>query len=128
MAKDRRVKGCPNETCSMHNEKKKQPAENEYCPKCGSRLIFVCEKCFAEIEDIDYSHKKCKRCEVEAIEKKEKTKDAVKNAAGKVGAAGVAVVGAAAVGIQKEGVKQAAAAGSKVVKEAIKVIPKVIHK
>ena len=112
----------------MHNEKKKQPAENEYCPKCGSRLIFVCEKCFAEIEDIDYSHRKCKRCEAEAAEKKEKVKDAVKNAAGKAGAAGVAVVGAAAAGIQKEGVKQAAAAGSKVVKEAIKVIPKVIHK
>lgn len=128
MAKDRRVKGCPNETCPMHKEKKKQSAENEYCPKCGSRLIFVCEKCFAEIEDIDYSHRKCKRCEAEAAEKKEKAKDAVKNAAEKVGAAGVAVVGAAVAGIQKEGVKQAAAAGSKVVKEAIKVIPKVIHK
>ena len=128
MAKDRRAKGCPNESCPMHNEKKKQPAKNEYCPKCGSRLIFVCEKCFEEIEDIDYSHRKCKRCEAEAAEKKEKVKDAVKNAAGKAGAAGVAVVGSAAAGIQKEGVKQAAAAGSKVVKEAIKVIPKVIHK
>lgn len=128
MAKDRRVKDCPNETCPMNKEKKKQPADNEYCPKCGSRLIFVCEKCFAEIEDIDYSHKKCKRCEGEAVEKKEKAKDAVKNAAGKAGAAGVAVVGAVAAGIQKEGVKQAAAAGSKVVKEAVKVIPKVIHK
>ena len=128
MAKDRRAKGCPNETCPMHKEKKKQSAENEYCPKCGSRLIFVCEKCFAEIEDIDYSHRKCKRCEAEAAEKKEKTKDAVKNAAGKVSVAGVAVVGAAVAGIQKEGVKQAAAAGSKVVKEAIKVIPKAIRK
>ena len=128
MAKDRRAKGCPNETCPMHREKEKQSAENEYCSKCGSKLIFVCDKCFAEIEDIDYSHKKCKRCEAEAIEKKEKAKDAVKNAAGKVGAAGVAVVGAAAAGIQKEGVKQAATAGSKIVKEAIKVIPKVIRK
>lgn len=128
MAKNRRAKGCPNETCPMHKEKKKQSAEYEYCPKCGTRLIYVCEKCFAEIEDIDYSHKKCKRCEAEAAEKKEKAKDAVKNVAGKAGAAGVAVVGAAAAGIQKEGVKQAAAAGSKVVKEAIKVIPKVIHK
>lgn len=128
MAKDRRVKGCPNEACPMHNEKKKQPAENEYCPKCGSRLIFVCEKCFAEIEDIDYSHRKCKRCEAESLEKKEKAKDTVKNAAGKVGTAGVAVVGAAAAGIQKEGIKQAVAVGSKVVKEAIKAIPKVIHK
>lgn len=128
MAKDRRVKGCPNETCQMHRGKKKQSSENEFCPKCGSRLIFVCEKCFAEIEDIDYSHRKCKRCEAEAVEKREKAKDTVKKAAGKVGAAGVAVVGAAAAGIQKEGVKQAAAAGSKAVKEAIKVIPKVVRK
>lgn len=67
--------------------------------KCGSRLIFVCEKCFAEIEDIDHSHKKCKRCEAEATEKKEKAKDTVKNVA-----------------------------GSKGVKEAVKVIPKAIRK
>ena len=128
MAKDKRVKGCPNEACPMHNEKKKQPAENEYCPKCGSRLIFVCEKCFAEIEDIDYSHKKCRRCETETAEKKEKVKDTVKNAEGKVGAAGILVVGAAVKGMQKEGGRQAAAAGSKVVKKAIEVIPKVIRK
>ena len=128
MAKDRRAKGCPNETCPMHKGKKKQSSENGFCPKCGSRLIFVCEKCFAEIEDIDYSHRKCKRCEAEAVEKKEKAKDTVKEAAGKAGAAGVAVVGAAFAGIQKEGVKQAAAAGSKVVKEVIKVIPKVVRK
>lgn len=128
MAKDRRAKGCPNETCPMHKEKKKQPAENDYCPKCGSRLIFVCEKCFAQIEDIDYSHRKCKRCEAEAIERKEKAKETVKNAAGKVGAAGGVVVGAAVAGIQKEGSKQAAVAGSKIVKEAIKVIPKAIRK
>lgn len=128
MAKDRRAKGCPNETCPMHKEKKKQPAGNEYCPKCGSKLIYVCEKCFAEIEDIDYSHKKCKRCEAEAAERKEKAKNAVKNTAGKVGAVGIAVAGSAAAGIQKEGTKQAADVGSKIVKEAVKVIPKVIHK
>ncbi|MDD7719205.1 MAG: hypothetical protein PUJ11_06885 [Eubacteriaceae bacterium] len=52
----------------------------------------------------------------------------MKEAAGKAGAAGVSFVVAAFAGIQKEGVKQAAAAGSKAVKEAIKVIPKVIRK
>ena len=80
MAKDRRVKGCPNETCQMHKGKKKQSAENEFCPKCGSRLILVCEKCFAEIEDIDYSHRKCKRCEAEAVEKKEKANATIEGA------------------------------------------------
>lgn len=124
MAKDRRVKGCPNETCPMHKEKKRQSVENDYCPKCGSRLIFVCEKCFAEIEDIDYSHKKCKRCEAEAAEKKEKTKDTLKSAVGKFSTAGVVVVGAAVKGMQKESIKQVSAAGSKFVKETIKVIHK----
>ena len=128
MAKDRRAKGCPNETCPMHKGKKKQSAEYEYCPKCGTRLIYVCEKCFAEIEDIDYSHKKCKRCDAEAAEKKEKAKDVVKNTAGKVGAVGAVVASGVAAGMQKEGVKQAAAIGSNVVKEAVKVITKVIHK
>jgi DNA-directed RNA polymerase subunit RPC12/RpoP len=127
VVKDKRVKGCPNDLCSMHINRKKQPVDNNYCPKCASKLIFVCEKCFTEIEDIDYSYKKCKRCEAEVNEKKKKANDSVKNVAGKIATIGAAVVGVAAAGIQKEGVKQATNVGTKVVKKAVDVLPKVIR-
>ena len=128
MEKDKRTKGCPNESCAMHADKKKQSADNEYCPKCGSKLILVCEKCFTEIEDIDYNHKRCKRGEAEAIEKKEKAKETAKNIGGKVVAVGASIVSSAAAAMQTEAGKQAANAGKKVVKEAVKNAPKVLRK
>lgn len=128
MAKDKRVKGCPNEACEMHTKKKKQPAENDYCPKCGTKLIFVCEKCFCEIEDIDSKHKLCLRCEAEAAEKKEKMKDDVKNIGGKAAALGAAAAGAVVGGAKNEALKKATKLGVEVVKKAAEVAPKVIHK
>ena len=128
MSKDRRTKGCSNEKCVMHLDKKKLDADNEFCPKCGTRLIYVCAKCFTEIEDLGISHRKCKRCEAEVEERKEKVKDTAKKAVGKLGATGVAVGGAVVAGIQKEGVKQAATVGGKVVKKAVEIVPKVIKR
>ncbi len=128
MSKDRRVKGCPNEECVMHLDKKKMDSDNEFCPKCGTKLIYVCTRCFTEIENLGTKHRKCKRCEAEADAKKEKAKDLAKNAVAKVGAAGVAVGGAVVAGMQKEGVKQAASVGKEVVKKAVEVVPKVIKK
>lgn len=128
MSKDRRIKGCPNESCVMHSNKKKYEADNDYCPKCGTKLIYVCSKCFTEIEDIDENHRKCKRCEAEADVKKEKAKELGKNVAGKVVAAGATVGTAVVAAMQKEGVKQAKAVGTKAVKKAVEVVPKVIKK
>lgn len=128
MSKDRRSKGCPNEKCVMHIDKKTLNADNDFCPKCGTKLIYVCAKCFTEIEDIGETHRKCKRCEAEADAKKERAKETAKKAAGKVGAVGATVVGAVIAGAQKEGVKQAASAGAEVVKKAAEAVPKVIRK
>lgn len=126
MAKDKRIKGCSNENCEMHIDKKKMSVDDSFCPKCGSKLMYVCSKCFKEIEDNGPEHKLCLSCEAEAEAKKEKIKDTAKAAAGKVGAAGIAVGGAFVGGMQKQGVKQAAAVGSKVVKGIVEVVPKVI--
>lgn len=125
MLKDKRAKGCPNEKCSMHKEKKKQGAENEYCPKCGTRLIYVCSKCFTEIEDIGPSHKKCRRCEIEAAEKKKKALDNTKKAATKAGAVAVAIGGPIVANIAKGGKQEAVKTGSKIVKEVVNKIPKI---
>ena len=106
MSKDKRKKGCKNVECQMSIKKVKQTAENDFCPKCGTKLIFVCAKCFDEIEDRDIKHRICKKCEIEAEEKVAKRKQQAKKIAGK----GVAVVsGTIMVGVKaftSEGGKQ----------------------
>lgn len=93
MVVDKRVKGCPNENCSLHKEKLKQKPDMNYCPMCGEKLVFVCAKCFCEIENIDYDHRICALCEVKRSQKKGAVAGAAKDGAKAVGklALGVAV-------------------------------------
>lgn len=128
MSKDKRVKGCPNKKCSMHIEHKKQDSENIFCPKCGTELIYVCARCFSQIEDTNPSHRRCKRCEAEMAVKKEKALDMAKNASGKAIAAVGTVGSTLFAAMNKEAMKQAAKAGTKIVNEAGKRIPKVVKK
>ena len=90
----------------MSIKKVKQTAENDFCPKCGTKLIFVCAKCFDEIEDRDIKHRICKKCEIEAEEKAAKRKQQAKKIAGKGAKAlgAVAMIGISA--FSKEGTKQ----------------------
>ncbi len=113
MAIDKRKKGCPNESCERHQKKIMLKATEEYCPKCGTKLIYVCAKCFREIEDIDSKHRICSLCEAEGQEKKDA-------AAGKAKNAGKAVVGVVAPVI--------IAAGGKIVKDLQKDSTKKIVK
>lgn len=128
MSKDRRSKGCPNEKCAMHVDKKKLTSDNNFCPKCGAALIYVCSKCFTEIEDLGESHRICKLCAAEIEARKEKAKETVKNVAAKVGATGVAVVTTVVAAAEKEGLKRAADVGAEAVKKAAEVVPKIIKK
>ena len=103
--KDKRSKGCPNEACEMHRDRVKQSPEMNYCPKCGETLIFVCNKCFCEIEDISPDHKICASCEAIQAQKKneriEKMKKAGKTAGTGVIALGTAVIAKASPQLQK---------------------------
>ena len=129
MQKDKRKKGCPNEACELHKKQVKQGVEVDYCPKCGTKTIFVCEKCFCEIQDIDEKHIICDRCEAERKQKLEETKEKGKEIAAKGGKVIIGFVGPIIVGvgngIKKEGVKQAVKKGGEI---AIKVINKVAKK
>ena len=129
MQKDKRKKGCPNEACELHKKQVKQGVEVDYCPKCGTKTIFVCEKCFCEIQDIDEKHIICDRCEAERKQKLEETKEKGKAIAAKGGKVIIGFVGPIIVGvgngIKKEGVKQAVKKGGDI---AIKVINKVAKK
>ena len=70
MENDKRKKGCPSEFCEMHRKKVMQKSEIDYCPKCGTRMKYVCSRCFKEIEDIDKKHRICYLCEAELEEKR----------------------------------------------------------
>ena len=123
---DRRIKGCPNEACECHM-KRKYKVDDQYCTKCGAPLIFVCAKCFCEIEDLGHKHTICKACEAKAQERKEHIKDTVKTKGAK--AIGVATPIAVGIGntLLKDGQKCAVNKGSKVIKEvARKLITKKI--
>ena len=62
--KDKRVKGCIDESCQAHIEKRKYKAGEEYCSKCGKPLAFVCAECYKQIENV-YGHKFCMLCEAQ---------------------------------------------------------------
>ena len=125
MATDKRKKGCPNENCERHRNKIMLKATEEYCPKCGTKLIFVCAKCFREIEDIDSNHRICSLCEVERQEKKEAAAEKAKKAGKAVGGVVTSVIIAAGGKIVKDFqkdstkaiAKAAMAAGAKIFKK-----------
>ena len=81
MAKDKRVKGCPNENCERHEKKYKYKATDRYCTICGEPLILVCERCHCEIGDEGIDHKMCARCEAILADRKEQVVKNVKGVA-----------------------------------------------
>ena len=120
-----RVKGCPNVNCDNHMKKKKFSTSIKYCPKCGAETIYVCSKCYREIEDLGSSHRLCEYCEADRKAKLAKIGDAAKDATEKIVGVGVAAVGVAAAAAAKVGEKEI----GKVAADAAKaVVDKVIKK
>ena len=118
--KDKRAKGCPTENCVMHTEKVKQSADNDFCPKCGAKLVYVCKKCFRQIEDVDPKHQICELCEAKAEEKHREWKDKAKGIAAK-GIIPVAAIGAGIVNkVGKDFEKDVINKGAKVVEAMLK--------
>lgn len=86
---DTRKKKCPNEKCDFNLKDKVFSNNVNYCPNCGSKLIFVCKKCHKEIEDLGPEHALCNRCIADKTAKKQKVEDKVKNTTEKI--VGIAV-------------------------------------
>lgn len=124
MVKDHRKKGCPNEACERNKKKIKLSATEEFCPKCGSKLVYVCTKCFKEIEDIDTKHKVCRLCEAQAADKKQKVGDIAKKAGGGVVGIVAPVVIGVAQKVAKDEKKQFVDVGVKAVEGFVKAIRK----
>lgn len=62
MPKDKRVKGCPNIKCERNSEHYKYKAEDSFCTKCGSELVFMCPKCYGKLADLGPEHVVCDKC------------------------------------------------------------------
>ena len=120
MAKDNRKKGCPNIDCTYNKEKVFQKADINYCPKCGTPLVFVCTKCFCEIEDSGYEHKICAHCEAKADQNIDKIKDGLKKAGQVVGSAAVALGGAVAAKALPQAKKLVVDKGAKIALDVVK--------
>lgn len=63
--KDKRIKGCPDPGCERHVEHYKYKADDQFCTQCGARLVYVCAKCFEEIEDSEDQRRYCYNCKPE---------------------------------------------------------------
>lgn len=93
MAKDKRVKGCSDPSCQKAEKKVKFKAEENYCPICGSELVFVCSKCHGPLEDEGPNHRVCSGCEAVANDRKAKAIDGGKKVGGVIGSVALAVAG-----------------------------------
>ena len=60
--KDKRIKGCPDPGCARHNDHFKYKPADQFCTLCGSQLVYVCAKCFEEIEDTEDQRRYCENC------------------------------------------------------------------
>ena len=60
--KDKRIKGCPDPGCARHNEHYKYKPTDQFCTLCGSQLVYVCAKCFKELEDTEDRRRYCEDC------------------------------------------------------------------
>lgn len=125
---DMRKKGCPNTGCNMHQKKKKFDNKVQYCPECGSKTIYVCRRCFREIEDLGPDHRLCEYCVADSKAKLAKAGDAVKGAGGKVAGVALGAAGIAAAAAGKAGETELAKAAAKIGKEAVGAAVKVIKK
>lgn len=56
-------KGCLNDECIANEKKMRFKAENNYCPRCGQPLYYVCGRCGMKLAV--GSSKYCIRCENE---------------------------------------------------------------
>ena len=124
MPKDKRIKGCPNIKCERNSEHYKYKAEDRFCTKCGSELVFMCPKCYGKLADVNSKHKLCSKCEALIDDKKHnasKRREARRNT---VKGAAHAVVDGISDGANTVGrvVKKAAKQGKDLAVDAYKAV------
>lgn len=86
------VKGCGNPECEKNRKKVKFNKAEEYCPRCGKKLCYVCPDCYTVLPD--ESSKYCVRCEAKHKDRRDRI---LQGGAGVVMAVGGIAAGAVKV-------------------------------
>lgn len=119
---DNRKKACTNENCKTY-KKSKYSSKTNYCPECGTQLIFVCKShnCFKPLDISQPKHPFCVECETKRQDFLDKAVDNGKKAA----ATAFAFVAVPVVNVvKKEGKKLIEGAAKDAVKAAKEKIKK----
>ncbi len=124
--KDTRKKGCPNENCVINQKEEKLRNDIDYCPKCGTKLVYVCANkgCYNKLTGTKFKDRVCEECSEKAENKKAYQREKAKELAGSAvvfakehGAEAVAqAVGPKAVEIAKK--------GKPVIEKAVRIVIK----
>ncbi len=82
---DTRKKGCPNIECVINKEEKKLKNDMDFCPKCGTKLIYVCSNkdCYNELTSEKFKDTICNECKTKSENKKAERKEKRKEIADK---------------------------------------------
>ncbi len=90
---DTRKKACPNVQCKTY-KKRKYDAKTNYCPECGTELIYVCKsfKCYKPLDISDGNHSYCFECQAKRNDDKDKAIELVKKAGGAAVAFGTVAI------------------------------------
>lgn len=51
MTKIKASKACPNKECKYHLNKKLYKEDSIFCSECGTKLVYVCKKCYKPLDD-----------------------------------------------------------------------------
>lgn len=88
------VRGCVNGNCVARKNRIHYKSTDDYCPKCGRPLSFVCRDCFKQMPDDTQQY-----C-VECAAKHKDRQDHFKEGAEKFGTVLLAAAGSVAVGVK----------------------------
>lgn len=120
-------KGCPKESCERHIDKVMLMPTEEYCPKCGTRLTYVCSMCFQQINGDDIQRGICSKCAKKHIRKRGSTNNKSKiwtSAKGVIAPIVIGITGIVVRDMQKCAIEK----GARVVKPVIKGAAKTVIK
>lgn len=76
-----KIKGCVNKQCEAYKKKVTYKKNEEYCSKCGHRLVYVCKKCYKPISE---KNKYCIIHQAEQDDEKAKRKKVIVGVGGAV--------------------------------------------
>lgn len=120
MSTDRKYKLCPNKKCECHIKMRKYGITENYCSKCGRKLVIAKTKCSTKKDDLDETQMEQSFRENKEHETNRIINENARKVGAGVGAIGVAVLLGIKENVTKEVQRSAIRGGTQVTKKIIK--------